>query len=323
MFGNNAVHGSSAAFPLVRHHSDPVLHSSQSTLVPAMIGYPLSLLSQELLDSIVDWVSVSGDKQALKSLREVDRAFVDRCHTYLFQTLSLPLGKDNVLSRYSDLITTSPALASHVRGVELTGIDTHTHPWLSTDENSSFSKISQILSTSSFPPSRLTLRGNVARTGPAHVREPQSLQRWLSRTFPSNALVELELFRLADFPVQILRILSNLKILRFELVDPLQASSFYDDNVNQDTLGRPVEGQAFTIPTLEELRDAGSDQAVKSLLTAERMAGRPIVSLAKLKTLTIATFGSSNLAFVQELLDHTRHSVQELVLSEGRFSTLR
>ena len=124
----------------------------------SMLNPPLSLLSDDLLVSIVEHVAKLPSKdEDLYNLSLADRAFTLSCQKYIFRNLKFSskrkLSKNIIKTK--KILDKNPSLANHVRMVEL--FISRRTSWVFNDH--AFVGVLQLLSKSHMPPHELHFGG--------------------------------------------------------------------------------------------------------------------------------------------------------------------
>jgi hypothetical protein len=265
-----------------------------------MLGHPLSTLSTELIDEIVDWVALSGSKNDLHNLLAIDRAFGGRCRTSLFKTLPLIVEDPEGLEACWSMIKGNPSIARYVCELHLLRIESYSPVkrdiWSGDDP--CFDNIIQALGATSQPPTSLKVSGR--------VDIPASFERWAAASFFSTTLARLDLSSVENFPLSTIRYLRNLRFLNLYMAGV----------VNEEGPGMALlTARAPHPPQLEELTFRMSGRAAHLLVEASH----PDFQYAGLATLRVLRFHvrrMPEMAFLQAILNKSSSALEELQIHQ-------
>ena len=167
-----------------------------------MLNPPLSLLSDDLLDYIVDHVArLSFSNDNLYNLSITDRAFTRSCQAYIFKDLRLGYGYGTEsaiswhLGTITNILNDEPSFANRVRTIRLIVVHRQ-NKWLFNDPN--FITIFQLLAKSPMPPHRLKLAGVWGAI--FVIEDPIRVVGWLIQSFFSQTLTVLDLTHCENVP---------------------------------------------------------------------------------------------------------------------------
>jgi hypothetical protein len=268
--------------------------SSVRTITPAMLSHPLSTLSAELIDEIVDWVALLGTKVDLRSLLATDRAFGERCRVRLFTTLALIVEYPEALEACWRMIQEHPPIIRYIRELQLQGIGSQITMerdiWSGAEP--SFDNIIQAVSTSPQPPTSLQLSGR--------IEIPASFDRWTANSFFSTTLTNLDLNHVANFPLTTIRHLRNLSFL-----------NIYWVGVEEEPLTPLQTARKQPPPKLESLTYRMAHRAVRLLVEASQPDSQYAV-FNNLRVLHAQTKTRPDMASLQFLIGQSSSSLEEL-----------
>jgi hypothetical protein len=254
-----------------------------------MLGLPFSTLSTELVDEIVDWVALSGNKDDLRNLLATDRAFGDRCRASLFKTLVLIVEDSEALEACWSMIKSNPSPVRYVCHLQLQGIPEERDIWSGAEP--SFDNIIQALSASPQPPASLQLSGR--------IEIPASFDRWTATSIFSITLTSLDLCYVENFPLSTIRYLRNLRFLSLFSVQPEESAT-------------PLRtGSEQPPPALESLTYRMAHEVVCLLVEASHPYSQCAV-FDKLRVLRAQTKTRAEMASLRFLIEKSSSSVEEL-----------
>ncbi|KAH6867314.1 hypothetical protein BKA70DRAFT_1453450 [Coprinopsis sp. MPI-PUGE-AT-0042] len=269
-----------------------------------MPSSPIEKLSAELILQIAGWVKfLAFDTQDLCNLSLTARAFGGPCHVYLFEALKIELGPASKLAALCEIFERDPTIPGHVRRLSIMFIQPW-NSWIFKDTN--FMKIVQALSQSSRPVNSLKLGGS----GPLlSFEDPALLVEWLGSTFLSSSLVELDLHRVTEFPLQALRMCSCLRRLGLSSVDVVTSKK-------AKSMQRFTGVDEACAPELEELDIGDAHRATRHIVKASKSS--PLhrhISLSALKSFKMCPEESKGMAHAQAILDQAHTSLEEILLT--------
>jgi hypothetical protein len=262
-----------------------------------MLGNPISALSAELIDDIVDWAaSLLGP--GILALLSADRAFGPRCRMHLYKLVVFNVGRSWRLPKFRALVETNSSILPYIQGI-LICFATPEDLW--TEPNPHFEYITQALAKNSHPPTSLEIRG------PANLLvggdEPHSFHRWLSASFFPSTLRQLDLACVDGLLPQAIRQCRALESLKVAAVGITKSTS----TVFPENDGDPL-------PHLKVLDCANSYRLLRKIV-APRSPSSAFVSLEALEVLKLCPDVKKEIPMIQPILDGARSTLQELHLT--------
>jgi hypothetical protein len=287
--------------------------------VCAMLNPPLSLLSDDLVDYLVEHVaSLTFWEQALQNLSLADPVFTDICQKYLFRTLTLG-GEDgtrheicNKLTKVKRILDDKPSFATRVRKIELF-IGHRENAWLFQNSSRShphrkdaayaitFISILELLANSPVLPHKLHFS-----TGIYTIEDPVLVVGQLSQSFFSQSLTILHLTECENIPLPLFLAFPKLKEVRLNRVGASQED--YDKYPVDQYSGRES-------PALELFNYSDSHTIVKQMITPSPRFHTPVVRWSKLRVLTLSPHESAEMALLRPILDAASTVLEELYLT--------
>ena len=279
-----------------------------------MLNPPLSLLPDELLDSIVEHVAKAAKRsfkdQTLNNLSLADRAFTQSCQKYIFRNFKVikkNFSQDTQdvmikLERAKKMLDDKPSIANQVRMVQL-AISRNECAWFFNDPT--FISILQLLAKSPLPPHELHLSRCMYASPIAKDSDSIHLVRRLARSFFPQTLTILHLSGCESVPLHIFLICPRLRIVSLNFVG---AEMSYDEYPDNQCSGREP-------PPLEELYYHDSHNLVKQMITPPSRFNTPVVLWSSLRILT-ATVEKEGMACLQPILDAACNTLEELYLMD-------
>ncbi|KAH6908273.1 hypothetical protein BKA70DRAFT_1483807, partial [Coprinopsis sp. MPI-PUGE-AT-0042] len=264
-----------------------------------MLGYPISTLSTELIDEIVNYVDLLGNKKDIQSLFAADRSFSNRCRAILFKTLAVTVAQPKSLQVCRTTLDHSPNLIPYIRELQLqraSGIKPQ-DVWSGSQPD--FDNIIQTLSTSPRPLSSFKLSGRLGH--------PESFAHWITNSFFSSALVALQISSVENFPLAILGAFPNLPSLDFDLVN----SVMYELDEESS-----LSGLIKLTPELEDFRYRSSYNIVRLLLEASHSTVESQYTfLQRLRILHCHDQEQETMAQAQVLINQSFTTLEDLSVS--------
>jgi hypothetical protein len=269
-----------------------------------MLNPPLSLLSDELLDSIVDHVAeLPLNDEILYNLSLADRAFTQSCQKYIFRSFQVSNTSkiSKKLKRAKKILDNTPSFANQVRTVQL-AISRDESAWLFNDPT--FTSVLQLLANSPMPPHELHFGGQVF--GSFIIEDPILIVRWLAQSFFAQTLTILRLTECKNIPLPLLLVCPRLREVSLNNVGAAEKSyGKYPDN---QCSGREP-------PSLEVLNYRHSHSLVKQMITPPRRFNTPVVLWSNLRILTLTPHEKEGMAYLQPILDAACNTLEELYLT--------
>jgi hypothetical protein len=198
-----------------------------------MLNPPLSLLSDDLLVSIVEYVAKLPSKdEDLYHLSLADRAFTQSCQKYIFRNLKFSsqrkISKNIITAK--KILDKNPSLANQVRMVEL--LISRRTSWVFKDH--AFIGVLQLLSKSHLPPHELHFGGHIFSL--FMIKDPIIVVRQLAQSFFSQTLTILRLTKWANVPLPLFLICPRLREVFLDQVGVSEKS--YDKYPDDQCSGR-------------------------------------------------------------------------------------
>jgi hypothetical protein len=273
-----------------------------------MLNPPLSLLSDDLLDSIVEQLTESPFlDEDLKNLSLADRAFTESCQKYIFRKLKLDNRKkiSKQLTRVKKFLDDKPSFANRVREIEL-GIPKTREECALLFKDPNFTGILQLLAKSPMPPHKLHLFGGLMR--PFTIfKDPLLVVRQFAESFFSQTLTTLRLSGIASIPLPLFLICPKLREVFLDEVGVTDKScDKYPDN---HCSGREA-------PLLEVLQYRNSHSLVEQMITPPPRFNTPVVLFSNLRVLILAPEDKEGMAYLQPILDAACNTLEELYLTD-------
>ena len=268
-----------------------------------MLNPPLSLLSDDLLVSIVEHVAeLSSKDEDLYHLSLADRAFTLSCQKYIFRNLKFSSKRKiskNII-KTKKILDKNPSLANQVRMVEL--LISRRTSWVFNDH--AFIGVLQLLSKSLMPPHELHFGGHIFYL--FTIKDPIIVVRQLAQSFFSQTLTILRLTNWANVPLPLLLICPRLREVFLDQVGASEKS--YDKYPDDQCSGRET-------PLLQVLNCRNSHSLVEQMVTPPPRFNTPVVLWSKLCVLTLDFRDEEGMACLQLILDATCNTLEELYLT--------
>ncbi|KAJ3516655.1 hypothetical protein NLJ89_g995 [Agrocybe chaxingu] len=273
-----------------------------------MSSKPFSLLSQEVIDRIVDCLAeLPLWWENLSTLALVNRVFTPRCQVHLFKELKLEdefetnkKFKAKIAKKWK-ILDSNHSLAENVRVLDISIGEEHNTKIFS---DATFLKILNLLKGSPFPPDTLRLEqpGNSLQPEkmlPALVKA--SLHQTLTTIFLKTTIYDEDC---SNIPLSIFPVCSKLK------------------NITLQDVQIPKEPEELAIPAgvdpsppkIQRLDYRSSDRLVKYFLEPPPSL-EPLVDLSNLRILKACPHEKEDMACVQPILDIASETLEELYLT--------
>ena len=274
-----------------------------------MLNPPLSLLSDDLINLIVDHVAEvprsSSDISDLYNLSITDRAFTRSCQAYIFKVLRLGYnsGTNNSISeklaKIRNILKDEPSFANQVREIHLT-VDDKQNKWLFNDPT--FITIIQLFAKSLLPPHKLYLTGF---WDPFVIEDPVVfVVGWLMHF--SQSLTVLYLRDCKNIPLTLFLVCPNLREVYLDNVEVFESRD--DEYPDTQCSGREL-------PALEHLEYCNSENLVKQMVTPPPKFSMAVVVWSKLRVLKLCPHEKEGLVCLQPILEATCNTLEEFYLS--------
>jgi hypothetical protein len=279
-----------------------------------MLNPPLSFLSDDLLDLIVEQLSkLPFFEKDLKNLSLADRAFTESCQKYIFRKLELGRRRkiSEQLTWVKNLLDDKPSFANRVREIQLR-IPESRKKCASLFKGPNFTGILQLLAKSPMPPHVLEFSGLIP-VGAAIVEGTlfvfrQFVIRQLAESFFSQTLTILRLSAIADVPLPLFLICPKLREVFLGRVDATD-KSYYDKYPDSHCSGREA-------PLLEVLQYCNSHSLVEQMITPPPRFNTPVVLFSNLRVLILSLEDEEGMAHLQPILDAACNTLEELYLTD-------
>ena len=267
-----------------------------------MLNPPLSLLSDDLLISIVEHVAKLplADKN-LYNLSLADRAFTQSCQKYFFRDLKLS-SKQKIAKKLKEtkkIFEEKPSLANQVRMVEL--LISRRSSWVLKDY--AFISILQLLSKSLMPPHELHFGGHMSSFA---IKDPILIVRQFAQSFFSQTLTILRLTDCANIPLPLFLICPRLREVFLNNIRAIDNTyNEYPDNLCS----------VREAPPLEVLDYRDSHSLVKQMINPPSRFNTPVVLWSNLRILMLSPHEKKGMAYLQPILDAACNTSEELYLT--------
>ena len=275
-----------------------------------MLNPPLSLLSDDLLNYIVDHVAeLPFSISNLYNLSITDRAFTRFCQAYIFKDLCLGnvLGTNKSISKklakIKNILNDEPSFANRVRTVHLT-VKRQRNKWLFNDPD--FITIIQLLAKSPMPPHELHLTGFAC---PFIIEDPILVVGRLMQSFFSRTLTVLNLSYCENVPLTLFLVCPNLREVYLDYVSVFESRD--DEYPEKQCSGREL-------PALEMLNYSKSERLVKQMITPPTKLPMAVVDWSKLRVLKLCPHEEEDILYLQLILDVACNTLEELYLTDIR-----
>ena len=273
-----------------------------------MLNLPLSLLSDDLLVSVVEYIAKLPSKdENLCNLSLADRAFTRSCQKYIFQNLKFNSSR-KIAKRLNEakiFLHEKPLFANHIRMVEL--LISRNRSWVLDDY--ALISILQLLSKSPIPPHELHFGGHNFSGRIFYsfkIKDPILVVRRFAQSFFSQTLTILRLKECKNVPLPLFLISPRLREVSLDRVGATEQS--YDKFPDSQHFGREA-------PPLEVLDYRNSHSLVKLMLTPPPRFNTPVVLWSNLRVLTLAPRDKEGIACLQAILNAACNTVKELYLT--------
>ena len=272
-----------------------------------MLNPPLSLLSDDLLASIVEQVAeLPYEDENLMNLSLADRAFTQYCQKYIFRKLKLlggnPRSIFKQIKRNKKFLDEKPSFANRVRMVRL---DVSREESASVMEDPNLTSIFQLLAKSPMPPHELHFGGR--GFAPVTIENPILVVQRLTDSFFSQTLTILNLKAFKNVPLPLFLVFPRLRELILDQVEATDNLSYgkYPDN--------QCSGREAPLPEVINYRSSHS--LVQQMIAPPPRFNTPVVLWSKLRVLTIAPRDKKGVACLQPILDAACNTMEELYLT--------
>ena len=272
-----------------------------------MLNPPLSLLSFDLLEYIVEFVAPS--KRDLRNLSLADRAFTQLCQNHIFGTLGLGYCSDTKkqfkkeLGKIKRILAKKPSIYRRIRIIQLS-ISHRFNAWLLKDK--SLTKILLRLPKCRIRPSILHLEFPLAMEDPILVVDR------LRQTFFSETLTTLHLIACQEMPLAIFLTCHSLK--EVVLKDVTALDDGYDDFPARQC-------SDYTSPALERFQYRASHTLVEQMIAPPPIFPVPVVLWSSLRVLELSPFERHEMACLQAIVSAASDTLEELYLTQPRTVT--
>ena len=272
-----------------------------------MLNPPLSLLSDDLIASIVEQVAkLPFDQEILMNLSLADRAFTQSCQKYIFQKLILLGGSQRDIFKEIKLrkkiLDKKPSFANRVRMVKIAISDEDNAT--SVIQYHNLTRIFQLLAKSPMPPQELHFGGKAFSW--LTIQDPIRVVRRLTDSFFSQTLTILNVSDCNNVPLPLFLIFPSLRELILDQV--AAADESYKEYPDNQCSGREA-------PLLEVMEYRNSHSLVQKMIAPPRRFKTPVVIWSKLRILTISPRDKEGVACLQPILDAACNTMEELYLT--------
>ena len=270
-----------------------------------MLNPPLSLLSDDLLASIVEHLAkLSFKDKNLKNLSLADRAFTQSCQKYIFRALILGNDYRNIskqLQKRKRFLDDKPSFANRVRMVKF---DISREESASVFKDPNFISILQLFAKSPMPPHELQLGGIST-----YLKSLDSMLfvRQLAESFFSQTLTILHVSDCVNLPLPLFLVCSKLREVFFYRVGATDKS--YDKYPDNQCSGREAS-------LLEVFNYRNSHSLVEQMIAPPPRFNTPVVLWSNLRVLTLTPHNKEEVACLQPILDGACNSLEELYLTD-------
>ncbi|KIM35660.1 hypothetical protein M413DRAFT_32320 [Hebeloma cylindrosporum] len=267
---------------------------------------PISLISQELVDKIIDDLaeSVEGVEffrwHCLSRCSLVCQSFLPRSQYHIFRSIRIEsegdCGHEFTIKRCKELgriLTQSPHIATYVRELRL---EIQPDDKMGLHETPIFMQAINRISQAHGPLDKLTLGDFRA----SQLRDPQGFLDAFTRPFISPFITSLHIQRIENAPIRMIQECVNLADL-----------TLWDVDLECDSRPNPSR-QYIPRPRLRSLTYRASPEAIKKLI-GKGFTYHPI-HLSTLRALTIYTDDIEDILYAQSIIRAT-NSLEELYLS--------
>ena len=272
-----------------------------------MLNPPLSLLSDDLLNYIVDHVAeLPTSNSDLFNLSITDRAFTRSCQAYIFEDLYLGYGSgtsnsiSKKLTKIRNILNDKPLFINRVRAIHLNVIRQR-NKWLFNDPN--FITIIQLLAKSLMPPHKLHLTG---LSDPFIIEDPILVVGRLMQSFFSQTLTVLYLIDCKNVPLALFLVCPNLKEVYLDDVEVFESRD--DEYPDTQCSGREL-------PALDCLNYRNSESLVKQMITPPPNFSMAVIDWSKLRVLMLYPQDKEGMVCLQPIFDAACNTLEELYLT--------
>ena len=278
-----------------------------------MLNPPLSLLSDDLLVSIVEEVAkLPYADEFLNNLSLADRAFTQSCQKYIFRMVILGsrMKISKQLAKKKKFLDDKPSIIDRVRMVQLR-ITVNANATLFKDPN--FTSILQLFAKSPVPPHELHLNGLFTSTI-ITIEDPLLLMRQLTESFFSQTLTILHVSGCANVPLPLFLICPRLREVFLYRVGA--TDKIYDKYPDNQCSGREA-------PLLEVFDCCNSHTLIEQMIAPPSRFNTPVVLWSNLRVLTLAPYDKEGMACLQPILDAACNTLEELYLTNKHLGDCR
>ena len=269
-----------------------------------MLNPPLSLLSDDLLDYIVEQVAkLTLPDEYLKYLSLADRAFTQSCQKYIFRELKLGDRKKiyKRLKKVKKILDDKPSFVNRVRMINL---DLLWEENISVFKNPNFISIFQLFAKSPIRPHELHLRRIFSRI---IIEDPLLIMRQFAKSFFPKTLTILHLEEIFVVPLHVFLICPRLREVSLDRVGATgKGYDPYPDNYCSER----------EAPVLEVFEYRNSHILVEQMITSPSRFDTPVVLWSNLRVLTLAPGDKEGMAHLQPILDAACITLEELYLTK-------
>ena len=299
----------------ISYSSHPQLlkqRGKQTFYSPLMLNPPLSLLSDDLVDHLVEHVArLPGvfANRALHNLSLTDLAFTELCQKHIFRTLTLggEAGSKSKISKrlkkLKRILDGNPLFANRVRKIELY-IGHRQNAWLlqnpsGDSKDATLINVLQLLASSPIPPYELHLDMDYP------IEDPVLVVGRLSQSFFSQTLTTLHLIECKNVPLPLFLICPRLKEVR---LDRVAAEEGYGKYPDEHCSGRES-------PALDRFDYRDAHTVVKQMINPPSRFHTPVVLWSKLRILILCPREGEEMACLQPIIDAACNTLEELHLT--------
>ena len=263
-----------------------------------MLNPPLSLLSDDLLFSIVEEVAkFPFADENLKNLSRADRAFTQSCQKFIFRTLIIGDRKiSKQLAKLKKILDEKPSFSKRVRMVQLKKLD------ISLFKDPNFISIFQLLAKSPMSPHELHL-GTLSRLT---LEDPIYVIRRLTGSFFSQTLTILHVTGCVNVPLPIFLVCPRLREVLLDMDGATDKK--YDEYPDDQCSGREA-------PLLEVFNYRNSHSVVEQMIAPPPRFNTAVVLWSNLRVLRLAPHDKEGVVCLQPILDAACNTLEELYLT--------
>ncbi|KAH6910455.1 hypothetical protein BKA70DRAFT_1270400, partial [Coprinopsis sp. MPI-PUGE-AT-0042] len=269
-----------------------------------MLNPPLSLLSVELLDSIVDHIAQDlwpeGD---LKSLALADRCFTPLCQKHIFKEFVCASRHDGgdwkqQLRSFHYALTTNPSVSSWVKAITLV-IHARIKGRTWVFHEAAFTSILAQLGSTDSPPTALGVHTSSDEKLP--FREPDLVLKVVSESL-APGLVKLSLSFCDGVPMELFLLLPKLKELNLDHIFPRLDPLCHTDALPQRSS-----------PALDTFSFRYSHEMLEQLLAPITEQDQSVIDFSTLRILEFAPSDEEAFPSILKILERAQKSLEELI----------